>query len=80
MAARTLARNLGCFRTLVAAALFLAGTLGSSWFAILEAVPYADHVLATRCTAPGSAPLGTGLLVQLLVRRASVVEHRLKGR
>jgi hypothetical protein len=57
---RTLARNLGCLRTPLTAALFLAGTLGPSWFAVLEAVPNADYVPATCGTAPGSAPLGTG--------------------
>ncbi|KAF8495991.1 hypothetical protein F5888DRAFT_1804548 [Russula emetica] len=46
-------RNLTCLRTLVAAALFLAGTLDSRWFAILEAPKNADYVLTTRGTAPG---------------------------
>ena len=51
-------RNLACLRALVAAALFLAGTLGPSWFAVLEALQNADYVLTTRGTAPpGSAPL-----------------------
>jgi hypothetical protein len=50
-------RNLGCLRTIV---LFLAGTLGPSWFAVLEAVTNAGYVLATCGTTPGSAPLGTG--------------------
>jgi hypothetical protein len=54
-------RNLACLRVLVAAALFLAGTLGSSWFAVLEALQNADYVLTTRGTAPpGSAPPSTG--------------------
>jgi hypothetical protein len=54
-------RNLACLRALVAAALFLAGTLGQSWFAVLEALQNADYVLTTRGTAPpGSAPLTTG--------------------
>jgi hypothetical protein len=57
---RTLARNLGCLRTPLTATLFLAGTLGPSWFAVLEAVPDAAYVPATCGTAPGSAPLGTG--------------------
>jgi hypothetical protein len=71
-AASTLSRNLGClkcFRTLVAAALFLAGTLGSSWFVVPGAVPNADYVLATRGTAPGSAPLGTGAVAGMLSKR-----------
>lgn len=54
-------RNLACLRALVAAALFLAGTLGPSWFAVLEALQNADYVLTTRGTAPpGSAPLSAG--------------------
>jgi len=52
-------RNLGCLRALVAAAMFLAGTLGPSWFVVLEALQNADYVLTTRGTAPpGSAVLG----------------------
>ncbi|KAH9013194.1 hypothetical protein EDB84DRAFT_1533406 [Lactarius hengduanensis] len=47
------ARNLACLRALVAAALFLAGTLGPSWFAVLEALQNADYVLTTRGTASG---------------------------
>jgi hypothetical protein len=41
-------RNLACARALVAAALFLVGTLGPSWFAVLEALQNADYVLTTR--------------------------------
>ena len=55
-------RNLACLRALVAAALFLAGTLGSSWFAVLEALQNADYVLTTRGTAPGPAPHGTAVV------------------
>ena len=52
-------RNLACLRALVAAAMFLAGTLGPSWFAVLEALQNADYVLTTRGTAPpSSAALG----------------------
>ncbi|KAI0300723.1 hypothetical protein B0F90DRAFT_1722805 [Multifurca ochricompacta] len=53
------ARNLACLRALVAAALFLAGTLGTSWFAVLEALQNADYVLTTRGTTP-SGPPGAG--------------------
>ena len=49
-------RNLACLRALVAAALFLAGTLGPSWFAVLEALQNADYVLTTRGTFPHSGP------------------------
>ena len=54
-------RNLACLRALVAATLFLAGTLGPSWFVVLEALQNADYVLTTRGTAPpGPVPLNTG--------------------
>jgi hypothetical protein len=54
-------RNLACLRALVAAALFLAGTLGSGWFAVPETLQNADYVLTTRGTAPpGPALLGIG--------------------
>jgi hypothetical protein len=77
---RDLARAIWrALRTLVSDARFLAGTLGSSWFTVLEALQNVDSVRTTRGTAPpGPAPLGIGAV--LLVRRASVVEHRLKCR
>ncbi|KAI9452204.1 hypothetical protein F5148DRAFT_1237059 [Russula earlei] len=46
-------RNLACLRAFVAAALFLSGTLGPSWFA--------DYVLTTRGTSlPGSVAVSIG--------------------
>jgi len=52
-------RNFACSRVLVAAAMFLAGMLGPSWFAALEALQNASYVLTTRGTGPpGSAALG----------------------
>ena len=52
-------RDFTCLRALVAAAIFLAGTLGPSWFAVLEALQNADYVLKTRGTAHhGSAASG----------------------
>jgi hypothetical protein len=53
-------RNLACLRALVAAALFLAGTLGPSWFAVLEALQNADYVLTTRGTSLPSGPSHPG--------------------
>jgi hypothetical protein len=52
---------------LVVAALFLVGTLGSSWFAALEALQNAYYVLTTRGAAPpGQAPLGIGTVAGTL--------------
>ncbi|KAH9955063.1 hypothetical protein BC827DRAFT_1271999 [Russula dissimulans] len=53
--------NLACLRALVAAAVFLAGMLGPSWFAVLEALQIADYVLTTRGTTQlGSVAASTG--------------------
>ena len=59
---------------LVAAALFLAGTLGSSSFVVLYCtLKMQITFLSYAVTAPpGSVPLG---IAQLLVRRASVVKQ-----
>ena len=49
-------RNMACLKALVASAMFLAGSLGESWFDVLEALQNADYVL----TSKGSkAPLST---------------------
>ena len=39
-------RNLACLKVLVGCGLFLAGSLGESWYAVLEALQNADGVLA----------------------------------
>ena len=41
-------RNMACLKVLVASALFLAGSLGASWFDILEALQNADYVLSVK--------------------------------
>lgn len=55
-------RNLACLKVLVASALFLAGSLGESWFGILEALQNADYVLTSKgAAAPGKrGPFGGG--------------------
>ncbi|KAI6131100.1 hypothetical protein EDD16DRAFT_1822615 [Pisolithus croceorrhizus] len=70
-------RNLVCLKVLISSALFLAGSLGESWYSILEAVQNADYVLTLKgsqlpssrrnSTVPGAAgtasrvPSGTGV-------------------
>ncbi|KAJ3501198.1 hypothetical protein NLJ89_g9448 [Agrocybe chaxingu] len=39
-------RNMACLKVLVGCALFLAGSLGESWYAVLEALQNADSVLS----------------------------------
>lgn len=41
-------RNMACLKVLISSALFLAGSLGASWFHILEALQNADYVLTTK--------------------------------
>ena len=48
-------RNLVCLKVLVSSALFLAGSLGESWYGILEALQNADYVLTMKGSQPSSA-------------------------
>ncbi|KIK97811.1 hypothetical protein PAXRUDRAFT_824529 [Paxillus rubicundulus Ve08.2h10] len=48
-------RNLVCLKVLVSSALFLAGSLGESWYGILEALQNADYVLTMKGSQPPSA-------------------------
>ncbi|KAG1789692.1 uncharacterized protein HD556DRAFT_1433599 [Suillus plorans] len=43
-------RNLACLKALVSSALFLAGSLGESWYGILEALQNADYVLNVKAS------------------------------
>ncbi|KII84914.1 hypothetical protein PLICRDRAFT_179240 [Plicaturopsis crispa FD-325 SS-3] len=45
-------RNMACLKVLVSSALFLAGSLGESWFGILEALQNAEYVLNSRGAQP----------------------------
>ncbi|KAI0824392.1 hypothetical protein BC628DRAFT_1379334 [Trametes gibbosa] len=57
-------RNMACLKVLVASALFLAGSLGESWFDILEALQNADYVLTmkgARSSANKRNTVGPGL-------------------
>ncbi|TCD65014.1 hypothetical protein EIP91_003335 [Steccherinum ochraceum] len=56
-------RNMACLKVLIASALFLAGSLGASWFHILEALQNADYVLTTKgARAPTAKRSNTGPL------------------
>ena len=43
-------RNVACLKVLISSALFLAGSLGPSWFNVLEALQNADYVLTIKGT------------------------------
>ncbi|KAL1741643.1 guanine nucleotide exchange factor in Golgi transport N-terminal-domain-containing protein [Schizophyllum fasciatum] len=49
-------RNMACLKVLVGCAMFLAGSLGASWFGVLEVLQNADYVLSARRRAPPSIP------------------------
>ncbi|OBZ73105.1 Protein MON2 [Grifola frondosa] len=58
-------RNMACLKVLVASALFLGGSLGDSWFDILEALQNADYVLTmkgVRTPMGKRATIGSGSL------------------
>lgn len=48
-------RNLVCLKVLVSSSLFLAGSLGESWYGIMEALQNADYVLTMKGSQPSSA-------------------------
>ncbi|EJD40839.1 hypothetical protein AURDEDRAFT_115706 [Auricularia subglabra TFB-10046 SS5] len=58
-------RNMACLKLLVACAVYLAGSLGSSWFSVLEALQNADYVLHSRmprtATTRKVTPTGAGV-------------------
>ncbi|KAG6906753.1 hypothetical protein DXG01_012283, partial [Tephrocybe rancida] len=41
-------RNMACLKVLVSSAVFLAGSLGESWFGVLEVLQNADYVLTSK--------------------------------
>jgi hypothetical protein len=49
-------RNLACLKAYIASALFLAGSLGESWFDVLETLQNADYVLTTKGAKPPQTP------------------------
>lgn len=57
-------RNLACLKVLVSSALFLAGSLGASWYNVLETLQNAEYVLTSkgvrsRHVSSGSTPTGS---------------------
>jgi hypothetical protein len=45
-------RNLACLKVFVSSALFLAGSLGESWFDVLEVIQNADYILTAKGLKP----------------------------
>jgi hypothetical protein len=60
-------RNMACLKVLISSAVFLAGSLGTSWFNVIEALQNADYVLTLKGTrmagnsslAPSSRTVGS---------------------
>ncbi|KAG6852839.1 hypothetical protein C0991_008678, partial [Blastosporella zonata] len=46
-------RNMACLKVLVSSAVFLAGSLGESWFGVLEVLQNADYVLTSKGALSG---------------------------
>jgi hypothetical protein len=55
-------RNVACLKVLLSCALFLAGSLGSSWFSILETLQNADYVLFNKGAPTRRASAGPAAL------------------
>ncbi|KAJ3930574.1 MAG: hypothetical protein NXY57DRAFT_300956 [Lentinula lateritia] len=51
-------RNLACLKVLISSSMFLAGSLGESWFGILEVLQNADYVLTSKGIAYGAQTSG----------------------
>ncbi|KAJ4490805.1 hypothetical protein J3R30DRAFT_3752338 [Lentinula aciculospora] len=52
-------RNLACLKVLISSAMFLAGSLGESWFGILEVLQNADYVLTSKGVGYGAQSPGS---------------------
>lgn len=73
-------RNLACLKVFVSSALFLAGSLGRSWFDVLEALQNSDYILTAKGVktssskrTPGSVPASRS------VSRSSSVSNNTGG-
>ncbi|KAF8057511.1 hypothetical protein FPV67DRAFT_1527758 [Lyophyllum atratum] len=51
-------RNMACLKVLISSAMFLAGSLGESWFGVLEVLQNADYVLTSKAGAVGKRTAG----------------------
>ncbi|KAG2129622.1 hypothetical protein DEU56DRAFT_741289 [Suillus clintonianus] len=69
-------RNLACLKVLVSSALFLAGSLGESWYGILEALQNADYVLNIKASqASTNRRMNTPMTPSRSVSAASSAEQ-----
>jgi hypothetical protein len=63
-------RNMACLKILISSAIFLAGSLDTSWFSLLETVQNADYVLTLKGTRGG--PTGGLSAPPTIQKRASM--------
>ncbi|KAH7100328.1 hypothetical protein BKA62DRAFT_706688 [Auriculariales sp. MPI-PUGE-AT-0066] len=74
-------RNLACLKLFIACAMYLAGSLGKSWYTVLEALQNADYVLEKRALRPsaptrrGSAVSGLGPTLEHATSTMAQLEH-----
>ncbi|KAG1830966.1 hypothetical protein DFJ58DRAFT_918292 [Suillus subalutaceus] len=71
-------RNLACLKVLVSSALFLAGSLGESWYGILEALQNADYILNIKAST--NRRMGTPIPPRPSVSAMSSAERGEVGR
>ncbi|KAF5376426.1 hypothetical protein D9615_008633 [Tricholomella constricta] len=81
-------RNMACLKVLISSAVFLAGSLGESWFGVLEVLQNADYVLTSKGAqtvpgkrasifSPGTASMPTSRSASLSGPAAGVPRHPL---
>ncbi|KAG6806508.1 hypothetical protein H0H93_002855, partial [Arthromyces matolae] len=72
-------RNMACLKVLISSSVFLAGSLGESWFGVLEVLQNADYVLTSKGIAAKRAILSPGAnpTPALRDRSASTPRHPL---
>lgn len=66
-------RNIACLKVLISSAIFLAGSLGESWFNVLETLQNADHVLTSKGTRSAAVRRGSTTLSPAVQRSTSLV-------
>jgi hypothetical protein len=72
-------RNTACLKVLVGSALFLAGSLGESWFNVLEALQNADYVLTSKGGKPAGVPLAKRSTSGMSITQRSISQSGLSA-
>jgi hypothetical protein len=72
-------RNLACLKTLISITLFLAGSLGASWFDIIEVFQNADYVLTSKGARWSGGPMNAGGKRSSMLGASGALGAKLRG-